>query len=137
FILTASNDVTARVWEAATGAAVSTLSGHTTSVYSAAYSPDGQFIVTASDDGTARIWETATGAAVRTLSGHGCNEIGYCSVLSAAYSPDGKFIVTAGADRTARIWLTNVSDVLAKAQALIQRDPPLLTPEERRRYGLE
>ena len=33
-----------------------TLRGHTSEVWSAAYSPDGRWIVTASDDGTARVW---------------------------------------------------------------------------------
>lgn len=59
------------------------------------------------------------------------------SVLSAAYSLDGAQIVTASADQTARIWIANIDDLLAEAERLIQRDPPILTPEERRRYGLE
>jgi len=32
------------------------LQGHTSWIYSAAYSPDGRWIVTASYDGTARVW---------------------------------------------------------------------------------
>ena len=66
FIVTASEDQTARIWDAATGQEVRTLSGHTGAVNSAAYSPDGKFIVTASADQTARIWDAATGQAVRT-----------------------------------------------------------------------
>ncbi|MBK7201397.1 MAG: hypothetical protein IPH87_12645, partial [Anaerolineae bacterium] len=61
FIITASGDQTARIWEAATGQEVLTLSGHTDNVYSAAYSPDGQFVVTASGRLTTRIWDAATG----------------------------------------------------------------------------
>ena len=80
-IVTASADQTARIWDAATGQEVRTLSGHTGSVNSAAYSPDGTQIVTASDDQTARIWDAATGQEVRTLSGH------TDWVNSAAYSP--------------------------------------------------
>ena len=57
--------------------------------------------------------------------------------MSAAYSPDGQTIVTASVDGTARIWDVAIEDLLDEARRLIQRDPPLLTPEERRRVGLE
>jgi hypothetical protein len=130
-IVTASDDQTARIWDAATGQEVRTLSGHTDPVLSAAYSQDGTQIVTASDDQTARIWDAATGQEVRTLSGH------TDGVYSAAYSQDGTQIVTASGDNTARIWDAGIDVLLAKAGRLIQRDPPLLTPEELRQYGLE
>ena len=72
-IVTASDDQTARIWDAATGQELRQLSGHTDAVYSAAYSPDGKTIVTASEDQTARIWDAATGQELRQLSGHtGC-----------------------------------------------------------------
>ena len=45
-IVTASNDKTARVWDAATGIAIAVLSGHEGPVWSAAFSPDGSRIVT-------------------------------------------------------------------------------------------
>ena len=54
-ILTASDDKTARVWNAASGQLLATLQGHTESVKSAVFSPDGQRIVTASYDKTARV----------------------------------------------------------------------------------
>jgi WD40 repeat protein len=57
-IVTASEDRTARIWDAATGKEITVLRGHERerSVTSAAFSPDGARIVTASMDGTARIW---------------------------------------------------------------------------------
>ena len=58
-IVTASNDKTARVWDAATGKAIAVLSGHEDSVISAAFSPDGLHIVTASADKTARVWDVS------------------------------------------------------------------------------
>ena len=56
FIVTASSDRTARVWNASTAQLVAELKGHSASVRSAAYSPDGKFIVTASYDRTARVY---------------------------------------------------------------------------------
>ena len=52
-ILTASEDQTARLWDAS-GVPLATLTGHTDWVYSAVFSPDGQTILTASADQTAR-----------------------------------------------------------------------------------
>ena len=47
-IVTASDDRTARLWDAASGAEIAVLSGHESYVSSAAFSPDGTRIVTAS-----------------------------------------------------------------------------------------
>ena len=53
-VVTASEDRTARLWDAATGKAIGEPMKHEDAVYSAQFSPDGQRVVTASDDGTAR-----------------------------------------------------------------------------------
>lgn len=97
-IVTASDDNTARVWDAQTGQQLLELSGHTSAVSSSAYSPDGTRIVTASGDDTARVWDAQTGQQLLELSGH------FYWVRSAAYSPDGSTIVTASDDDTARVW---------------------------------
>ena len=73
--------------------------GHQNStVWSAAFSPDGNRIVGASWDKTARIWDAASGKAIFELRGHGA------SVNSATFSPNGKRIATGSLDKTARIW---------------------------------
>ena len=57
-IVTASEDKTARLWDAETGKPIGEpLTGHEGSVRSAAFSPDGKRIVTASQDKTARLWD--------------------------------------------------------------------------------
>ena len=57
-IVTASEDKTARLWDADTGKPIGEpLEGHEDVVSSAAFSPDGKRIVTASMDKTARLWD--------------------------------------------------------------------------------
>ena len=98
WIVTASFDKTARVWDAATAKPLATLQGHTDRVDSATFSLDGKWIVTASGDKTARVWDAATGQPVATLRGL------TGQVTSAAFSPDGKRVVARSDDRTARVW---------------------------------
>jgi tetratricopeptide (TPR) repeat protein len=56
-IVTASDDGTVRIREAATGHEVLVLNGHAGYVESAVFAPEGRRIVTASFDGTSRIWD--------------------------------------------------------------------------------
>jgi WD40 repeat protein/serine/threonine protein kinase len=106
-VVTASEDRTARVWNAATGAQLVQLDGHTSRVTRAAFDPQGTRVVTASDDGTARVWDAATGAQLVLLRGH------EGVVASAAFSPDGTRIVTASNDCTARVWDAATGEQLA------------------------
>jgi WD40 repeat protein len=69
-VVSGSGDETVRLWDAATGAALQTLEGHTDYVRSVAFSPDGKQVVSGSDDETVRLWDAATGAALQTLEGH-------------------------------------------------------------------
>jgi len=97
-VVTASDDKTARIWDARTGVEILAIVGHHGYVNTATFSPDGTRVVTASDDRTAMIWDARTGERITSLSGHGD------VVESAIYSPDGSRIVTASDDQTARIW---------------------------------
>ena len=111
YILTASYDHMARIWNSSDGRLITTLQGHSDKVEHAAFSPDGRYIVTASWDHTARIWSSTDGRLLTTLEGH------TDAVLRATFSPDGQRIVTASRDHTARIW-----SIQGKQLAVLQHD---------------
>ena len=59
-----------KLWDAATGALVRTFEGHSGSVNSVAFSPDGARVLSGSWDKTIKLWDAATGALLRTFEGH-------------------------------------------------------------------
>lgn len=97
-IATASDDKTARLWDAASGKTLQVLSGHTDLVRGVAISPDETLIATASSDRSVRLWDAKTGKPVRTLSGH------TDSVVSVEFSGDGARLVSSSWDKTVRVW---------------------------------
>ena len=74
------------------------LHGHSKTVTSVSYSPDGQFIATGSWDHSIRIWSAVTHQPVATLNGH------TGAVTSVAYRPDGDRIISGGRDHAIRVW---------------------------------
>jgi WD40 repeat protein len=66
-VVTASNDRTARLWDATTGQEIIALRGHGTAVGSASFSPDGASVVTASYDHTARLWDATIGQEITRI----------------------------------------------------------------------
>lgn len=72
--------------------------GHTDSVWSVAFSPDGQQAISASYDRTLRLWDVATARELRRFEGH------TGPVLSVAFSRDGHHVVSGSTDQTVRLW---------------------------------
>ena len=72
--------------------------GHTRSIESAVFSPDGKTVVSGAGDNTVKLWNIATGRELFTLHGH------ENWVKSVAFSPDGKTILSASVDHTLKLW---------------------------------
>ena len=97
-VVTASDDKTARVWDARSGQPLTEPLKHEEEVLSASFSPDGTRVVTASADKTARVWDARSGQPLTEPLKH------KSEVNSASFNPDGTRVVTASCDKTARVW---------------------------------
>jgi WD40 repeat protein len=97
-VATGSYDGTVKVWDAAGGRELTTLSGHDDWVRSVAWSPDGERLASGSDDGTIKVWDAASGRELTTLSGHDH------TVLTVAWSPDGRHLASGSEDKTVKVW---------------------------------
>jgi WD40 repeat protein len=82
------------LWDTKTGKQTAALTGHSGSIYSLAWSPDGKTIASGSRDKTVRLWDTASGKEEFRFSQE---EVG---ITSVAFSPNGKLLAVAGGDDT-------------------------------------
>ena len=94
FLVTASDDATARIWNRETGRELAPLVGHVACIDCVAVSSDGTKILTGSQDATARSWDVATGRQLRKF------DAGGGPVRSVAFSPDGKRMLVGARERT-------------------------------------
>jgi len=75
-----------------------TFEGHTDSVTSVSWSPDGRCALSGSSDKTLRLWEVSSGKCLRTFEGHTDR------VNSVSWSPDGHWALSGSDDKTLRLW---------------------------------
>jgi WD40 repeat protein len=116
------------------GRELKTFTGHSDSVYSVAFSPDGKTIATGSLDNTVKLW-SVDGRELKTFTGHSD------SVLSVAFSPDGKTIATGSGDNTVKLWNFNLDfdDLMAKGCAWLHDylvNNPNASDEDRQMCGI-
>ncbi|XP_044472590.1 transcription initiation factor TFIID subunit 5-like [Mangifera indica] len=100
-VLQGENDTTAK--EDTLGAngskrAYTLFQGHSGPVYSASFSPLGDYILSCSADATIRLWSTKLNANLVCYKGHNY------PVWDVQFSPLGHYFASCSHDRTARVW---------------------------------
>jgi WD40 repeat protein len=104
-LASASNDNTVRVWDVATGAALTTLSKEFSVVSAVAISSNGSNLAMGSQDGSVFIWDSSSGEEPTTLAAH------RGIVRCLAYSADDRWLASGGADRSIRVWSAKTGEV--------------------------
>ena len=93
------------IWAASTRGLERTFFGHSGSVLTVDWSPDGTKVASGSSDDTVKIWNPDTGAVEKTLSHSG-------DVRQIAWSPDGTVLASASNDYTVNIWNANTGQLV-------------------------
>jgi WD40 repeat protein len=131
YVVTASSDTTARIWDASTGALLHTLRGALGIVSDASFSPDGLWVVTAGPS-KAGLWSLPSGTLTFYLSGH------RGPVTSASFDPSGTTILTSGVDGTVQRYDCEICRsgpaLVKEAQSRLAGTRRVLTPAERARF---
>jgi len=88
WLVSASADKTAAVWDVKSGERRCEFVGHKGEVWTAAFAPDGKTVASGGFDNTIKIWDVAAAKELATLTGH------TGGVKALAYSPDSKILVS-------------------------------------------
>ncbi len=96
-VVTASSDLTAKLWDVRTGQVLQSWGQHTGPLYCLSVSGDGRTLVTGAQDNTLRVWSIPLSRPIRRFAEPGP------SVLDLACTADGKSLLVGSVDKSVRL----------------------------------
>ena len=94
------------LWDGVTGELKTTLIGHTASVTTLAFNPEGSTLASGGDDEVIRFWDVPTAELQLTFAAH-ANTVGFLK-----YTPDGEVLLSQGGDNSVCLWETRTGKFL-------------------------
>jgi transcription initiation factor TFIID subunit 5 len=104
YLLSCSEDKSARLWSMDTYTALVVYKGHDAPVWDVAFGPFGHYFVTGSYDHTARLWSCDHIYPLRIFAGH------LSDVDTVTWHPNTAYLFTGSSDKTVRMWDINTGD---------------------------
>ncbi|CAK90344.1 unnamed protein product (macronuclear) [Paramecium tetraurelia] len=84
------------------------LNGHSGTINTLCFSPDGTTLASGSDDISIRLWDVKTGQQIAKIDGHSHY------VMSVNFSPDGTTLASGSEDNSIRLWNVKTGQLKAK-----------------------
>lgn len=114
-LATASLDQSVRIVDAASGAGLHTLQGHSRGVTDVHFVEAGRTVVSASVDQSLRVWDAESGAPRRTLNNHTA-PVGAMAVRPQPDETALPVVASVGDDRTVRFWQPTIGRLMRFAK---------------------
>ena len=96
------------LWDVASGQPLQQLEGHTTFIYNAKFSPDGNYALSSSAGGEVILWDIANNSEIQRFTEHTDD------VRDITFNGTGSVALTASGDNTVRMWR-----ILIETEAII------------------
>jgi len=110
YLLSASEDLTVKLWELETQREIRTFTGPQRYVKRIVVDPNGTRMITISEDKKLWIWNIKTGKEIRQL------EDTLDVITNAIFSRDGKYIITGGSEFTGAVWDAETYQLVARLE---------------------
>jgi WD40 repeat protein len=119
-LISGSDDSSIRTWNTITWQQIAVVTGHTSSVFGIAISPNGRILASASWDKTARLWNLKNSQPIGSPLQHEAD------VNVVSFSTDGKLLATSCDDNNAYTW--DISAIVKEAGFSDLLNPNVCSP---------
>lgn len=109
-VVTTSDELATKVWDAVTGALLFSLAGESGLVTKVGFSPDGALLLTEGYGNDVKIWDAQSGTLLSTLGKH------KGGVRDFTFTRDSAHVLTVAGDNTPQMWVARTGELLFRVE---------------------